>query len=110
MLRLLPGTNIEIRGNSTTVDELNKEPEKSLAEKWADLPTAAKTGVYCGAAAAGVLLIAGAALYFVRQRKKGRLEYALDDAKWNTERNEMNNLQTTWKASEWGNKGYQPVN
>ncbi|KAE8369521.1 concanavalin A-like lectin/glucanase domain-containing protein [Aspergillus caelatus] len=99
-----------VEGNSTTVDELNKEPEKSLAEKWADLPTAAHIGVYCGAAAAGVLLIAGAAIYFIRQRKKGRLEYALDDAKWNTERNDMNNLQTTWKASEWGNKGYQPVN
>jgi hypothetical protein len=92
------------------VEQLNKVPEKSLSEKWADLPTAAKTGVYCGAAAAGVLIIAGGAFYMIQQRKKGRLEYALDDAKWNNERTEINNLQTTWKASEWGNKGYRPVN
>jgi hypothetical protein len=98
-----------IRGNSTTLEEINKPPPKSLADKWNELPSGAKIGVYCGAAAAGAILIALFIFFFIRQRKKGRLENALDDAKWNTERNEMNNFQTNWKQSEWKHGGYQPV-
>ncbi|KKK15791.1 hypothetical protein P175DRAFT_0526505 [Aspergillus ochraceoroseus IBT 24754] len=99
-----------VSGNSSAVTEINKPPPKSLAEKWAELPTGAKVGVSCGAAAAGILLIVGFILFFINQRKKGRLEHALDDAKWTTERTEMNNFQTDWKQSEWNHKGYQPVN
>ncbi|CEL07446.1 hypothetical protein ASPCAL10603 [Aspergillus calidoustus] len=98
-----------ISGNSTTLEEINKPPPKSLADKWNELPSGAKIGVYCGAAAAGAILIALFIFFFIRQRKKGRLENALDDAKWNTERNEMNNFQTNWKQSEWKHGGYQPV-
>ncbi|RAH43733.1 glycoside hydrolase family 16 protein [Aspergillus brunneoviolaceus CBS 621.78] len=99
-----------VTGNSTAAVELNKEPEKTLAQKWAELPTGAKIGVYAGSAAVGAMLLAAFILFFVRQRKKGRLEHALDDAKWNTERTEMDSFQQNWKQTEWRSKsGYKPV-
>ncbi|KAL4765478.1 glycoside hydrolase family 16 protein [Aspergillus foveolatus] len=98
-----------IKGNSTAAEEISKPPPKSLSEKWDDLPSGAKAGVYVGAAAAGAILLALFIIFFIRQRKKGRLEHALDDAKFNNERNEMNNYQSSWKQSEWRNGGYQPV-
>lgn len=98
-----------IRGNSTTVTELNKPPPKSLSEKWDELPTGAKAGVGIGAGAAGAIGIAGLILYCIKQRRKGRLENALDDSNWNQNRAEMSNFQTDWKQSELRNKGYQPV-
>ncbi|KAL4810095.1 concanavalin A-like lectin/glucanase domain-containing protein [Aspergillus unguis] len=98
-----------IKGNSTAQKEINKAPEKSLSEKWDDLPSGAKAGVYVGAAAAGSILLALFIFFYIRQRKKGRLEHALADDKFNSERNEMNNFQNNWKQSEWKNGGYQPV-
>ncbi|KAL4962409.1 glycoside hydrolase family 16 protein [Aspergillus stella-maris] len=98
-----------IKGNSTAAEEITKPPPKSLSEKWDDLPSGAKAGVYVGAAAAGAILLALFIFFFIRQRKKGRLEHALDDNKFNNERNEMNSFQNNWKQSEWKNGGYQPV-
>ncbi|KAL3482407.1 concanavalin A-like lectin/glucanase domain-containing protein [Aspergillus californicus] len=98
-----------IKGNSTAVEQINKPKAKSLSEKWNDLPSGAKIGVYVGAAAAGAIILALGVFCFIRQRKKGRLEHALDDAKWNTERNEMGDFQSNWKQSEWKNGGYRPV-
>ncbi|KAH8426869.1 glycoside hydrolase family 16 protein [Aspergillus melleus] len=99
-----------VDGNSTTVEELNKPPPKSTAEKWAELPMAARVGIYCGAAAAGIILIVAFVFFFIKQRKRGRLEHALDDAKWNNNRTEMTNFQSDWKTTEFRNKGgYQPV-
>ncbi|KAJ5396767.1 hypothetical protein N7509_004880 [Penicillium cosmopolitanum] len=96
-------------GNSTTLDELNKPPKKSLSEKWDDLGTGAHVGVYVGASAAGVLLIAGFMLWCLRQRRKGRLEYALDDARYTNERTDAQNFQNDWKQTEWRNSGYRQV-
>ncbi|KAL2835020.1 concanavalin A-like lectin/glucanase domain-containing protein [Aspergillus cavernicola] len=98
-----------ITGNSTAVEEINKAPPKSLADKWNDLPSGAKIGVYAGSAAAGAILLALLAFFVIRQRKKGRLEHALDDAKWANERTEMNDFQSNWKQSEWKHGGYRPV-
>jgi hypothetical protein len=97
------------RGNSTALEEINKPPPKSLSDKWNDLPTGAKAGVYIGAAAAGSILLALFIFFFIRQRRKGRLEHALGENKFNNERNEMNNFQNNWKQSEWRHGGYQPV-
>lgn len=94
-----------VEGNSTTYEVINKEPEKTLAEKWAEVPTGGKIGVYVGSAAAGAMLIAGFIFFCLRQRRKGRLEHALDDTKWNSERTEMNNFQTDWKQSDWSTRG-----
>lgn len=98
-----------IRGNSTAVEEINKPPPKSLNDKWNDLPSGAKAGVYIGAAAGGSVLLALFIFFFIRQRRKGRLEHALGENKFNNERNEMNNFQDNWKQSEWKHGGYQPV-
>ncbi|PKY08286.1 concanavalin A-like lectin/glucanase [Aspergillus campestris IBT 28561] len=102
-----------IKGNSTAVEEINKPPPKSLSEKWDDLPTGAHAGVFVGAATVGAMLIAGFIFFIIRQRRKGRLEQALDDTNWNnerTERTEMSNAQSDWRQSEWRHKGYSQVN
>ncbi|EAU38310.1 conserved hypothetical protein [Aspergillus terreus NIH2624] len=98
-----------VEGNSTAVEELNKAPAKSLAEKWAEVPTGGKIGVYVGAAVVGAMLIAGFIFFCLKQRRKGRLEHALDDSKWTAERTEMNNFQSDWKQSDWSHRGYKQV-
>jgi hypothetical protein len=97
-------------GNSTVLDELNKAPAKTLAEKWADLGNGAHIGIYAGVAGAGVLAIVALALVCWRQRRKGRLEHALDDSRYATERSEMQDYQNNWKQTEWKNGGYSKVN
>lgn len=92
------------------MEEINKPPPKTLSEKWDDLPSGAHAGVFIGAAAVGAMLIAGFIFFVIRQRRKGRLEHALDDSNWNNERNEMSNVQSDWRQSEWRHKGYAPVN
>lgn len=84
-------------------------PPQSLAEKWAALPEAAHIGIYCGAAAAGILILVALGFVCLRQRRKGRLEHALDDARYNNERNEMENYQSDWKQTEWKSNGYYQV-
>ncbi|KAF9892974.1 hypothetical protein FE257_000566 [Aspergillus nanangensis] len=99
-----------VDGNSTAVEEINKPPEKSLSEKWDEIPNGGKIGVYVGAAAVGAMLIALFIFFCIRKRRQGRLEHALGDAQYNTERTEMNNFQSDWKQSEWNHKGgYQQV-
>lgn len=88
---------------------LNNPPE-SLSQKWNDLGTGAHVGVYIGAAAAGALIFVGLGLWCLRQRRKGRLEHALDDARYTNERTEMENYQNDWKQTEWKHNGYHQVN
>ncbi|CAL5866268.1 uncharacterized protein PFLUO_LOCUS475 [Penicillium psychrofluorescens] len=102
-----------IGGNSTAEDRIAHPPE-SLSEKWDDLPEGAHIGVYCGAAAAGALVVVAVGLYCLKQRRRGRLEHALDDARYNTERNEMETYQNDWKQTEWSStsirhNGYQAM-
>lgn len=69
--------------------------------------------MFIGAAAVGAMLIAGFIFFFIRQRRKGRLEQALDDTNWNNERperTEMSNAQSDWRQSEWRHNGYSQVN
>jgi hypothetical protein len=70
--------------------------------------------VYCGAAGAGVLGIAAFLIFCLRQRRKGRLENALDNNQYAENRTEMQNSQNDWKQSEWKgsefrNGGYRQV-
>ncbi|KAJ5336264.1 hypothetical protein MYU51_009587 [Penicillium brevicompactum] len=97
-------------GNSTTLTELNKPPPKTAADKWNDLGEGAHIGIYCGAAAGGVLAIAAFLIFCLRQRRKGRLEHALDNNQYAENRTEMQNFQNDWKASEFKNGGYKQVN
>ncbi|KAJ5118793.1 Concanavalin A-like lectin/glucanase subgroup [Penicillium atrosanguineum] len=95
-------------GNSTALNDINNPP-KSLAEKWDDLGTGAHAGVYVGAAAAGTLVLVALGLYCVRKRRQGRLEQALGNDQYDNDRNEMQNYQNDWKASEWRTSGYHQV-
>ncbi|KAJ5115064.1 hypothetical protein NUU61_000823 [Penicillium alfredii] len=102
--------SIDVKGgNSTALTEINKPPPKSMSEKWEELGEGAHIGIYCGAAAGGILGIAAFVIFFLRQRRKGRLEYALDDARHATERADAENYQNDWKQTEWKNRGYQQV-
>lgn len=80
-----------------------------MADKWNALGTGAHIGVYCGAAAAGALIFVALGLFCLRQRRKGRLEHALDDTRYTNERTEMENYQNDWKQTEWKHNGYHQV-
>ncbi|KAI8952164.1 concanavalin A-like lectin/glucanase domain-containing protein [Xylaria longipes] len=64
-------------GNSTVAETINKPPEKSLSQKWADLPESARIGVYAAAGAVGGLLFIALAVYYFKQRRRGQREAAL---------------------------------
>ncbi|KAL4931013.1 glycoside hydrolase family 16 protein [Aspergillus undulatus] len=99
-----------ISGNSTAKTEINKEPPKSLADKWDDLGNGAHIGVYCGAAVAGALLVAGFVWWCLRKRRQGRLERALAEAPDNTTKDmEMENLKKQWRQSDWNVGRYEPL-
>ncbi|KAI1366662.1 concanavalin A-like lectin/glucanase domain-containing protein [Xylaria arbuscula] len=76
-------------GNSTAAESINKEPEKSLSEKWAALPEAARIGVYAAAGAVGGILFIALAVYYIKQRRRGQKEAALAAKMQEEERLEM---------------------
>lgn len=103
-------TDRRCSGNSTAKTEINKKPTKTLAQKWDDLGKAAHIGVYCGAAAAGVLIVAAFAMWCVRQRRKGRLERGLAEGPPTTSKPiEMEDYKKRWRQSDWAHRGYQAV-
>ncbi|OAA34043.1 Concanavalin A-like lectin/glucanase, subgroup [Metarhizium rileyi] len=63
-----------VSGNSTALDALNKQPDKSVGDKFNDLPAGAKTGIYAGGAAVGALAIGTLLWYYLRQRRIGAAE------------------------------------
>ena len=87
--------------------ELNKPPPLTLSEKWNNLSSGARIGIIAGAAGAGAIALGAFMIFVLKQRKKGRLEHALADAQWNSERAEMNNHQSGWRHSGYG--GYRQV-
>lgn len=60
--------------NSTVKEALLSEPEKSIGEKFNDLPDGAKYGIYAGGAFVAVALLAALIIYFLRQRRRGQRE------------------------------------
>ncbi|KAI2610500.1 glycoside hydrolase family 16 protein [Hypoxylon sp. NC1633] len=76
-------------GNSTAVENINKEPEKSLSEKWNDLPSGTKSGVYAGAGGVGALLFITLIVYYIKQRRRGKQEAALASQRQEQERVEL---------------------
>ncbi|KAJ5634261.1 hypothetical protein N7528_002103 [Penicillium herquei] len=93
-----------ISGNSTASEEINKAPAKTLAEKWADLGEGAHIGIYCGAAAAGGILVAAFSWWCIRQRRQGRLQRALDDASNGQELKNLEQYQAQWGQANWGTR------
>ncbi|KAI0162052.1 concanavalin A-like lectin/glucanase domain-containing protein [Xylariaceae sp. FL1272] len=76
-------------GNSTTAESINKEPDKSLSEKWAELPATTKTGIYAAAGAVGGLLFILLAFYYFKQRRRGATEAAAAAKAYEQERHEL---------------------
>lgn len=90
-----------VPGVSRAQQILDKKPSPSLLQKFNALPAAVRIGIYCGAAGLVLLLICIFLFFCVSQRKKGRLEHALEEAKFNSQRTEMLNYQKDWKESSW---------
>ncbi|KAL2269324.1 hypothetical protein VTJ83DRAFT_1508 [Remersonia thermophila] len=76
-------------GNSTVFEILNAPPEKTLAEKWNELPEAAKIAVYAGASGFVGLLVFSALFYCIRQRRRGAREAKAAEARAEAERLEL---------------------
>lgn len=76
-------------GNSTAYENLNRVPEKTTAEKWNELPSTTKTGVYAAAGGVVGLGLLVALWFCFKKRKQGRQEAALAMAKDEQERVEL---------------------
>ncbi|KAE8146649.1 concanavalin A-like lectin/glucanase domain-containing protein [Aspergillus avenaceus] len=95
-----------VSGNSTAQKEINKAPEKSMSEKWDDLGTGAHAGIGIAIAVVVVGAVAGFVWWCVSQRRKGRLEHALEADQPVTEPTAMNGLKKEWRQSDWARGGY----
>ncbi|KAG5977115.1 hypothetical protein E4U55_007066 [Claviceps digitariae] len=80
-------------GNSTALDALNKQPETSIGEKWAALPSATKTAVYGAGAAVGALAFGALIWYYLRQRRIGAAEAKAAQERELIERRENEDFQ-----------------
>ncbi|KAI0884021.1 glycoside hydrolase family 16 protein [Annulohypoxylon maeteangense] len=76
-------------GNSTAVENINREPEKSLSEKWNDLPSSTKNGVYAAAGGVGAIAFIALVVFGLRQRRRGKQEAALAAQRQEQERVEL---------------------
>ncbi|KAH7376997.1 concanavalin A-like lectin/glucanase domain-containing protein [Plectosphaerella cucumerina] len=77
---------VEEGKNSTIMEALYAEPEKSLGEKFNELPDGAKWAIYAGGAFVGAALIAALILYIIRQRRRGHEEAHAAEKKAEIER------------------------
>ncbi|KAK2592668.1 hypothetical protein QQS21_009635 [Conoideocrella luteorostrata] len=82
-------------GNSTALEDLNRKPEKSMSEKWNDLPSGAKAGVYAGGAAVAALALGSLLWYYIRQRRIGAAEALAAQERELDERRENEQFQKT---------------
>ncbi|KAJ2903264.1 glycoside hydrolase family 16 protein [Zalerion maritima] len=84
-----------VQGNSTVKEVIEAEPEKSLAEKWAELPDGTKTGIYAGASGFVACVAAAGLFYCFRQRRRGAKEAAEVEKRAEAERLEMAGFHAT---------------
>lgn len=82
-----------VEGNSTAVESLNTTPPKSTAEKWAEMPTGAKAGIYAGGGVVGAALVGTLIWYYIRQRRIGAAEAKKAEEDAAREREEISQLQ-----------------
>ncbi|CAI4211248.1 unnamed protein product [Parascedosporium putredinis] len=82
-----------VDGNSTVRELLFKEPEKTVAEKWEELPQTAKTAVYASGAGVGAVVFAFGLWFCIKQRRRGAAEAAAAEAAAAQERLEMQNFK-----------------
>ncbi|KAK6208109.1 hypothetical protein LQW54_007156 [Pestalotiopsis sp. IQ-011] len=92
-------TSIKINNpdsNSTAVENLNASDDddsSSLSEKWNNLSSGAKAGVYAGAAGVVGLAVAALLVYYCKQRRRGQQEAALYAQNAERERMELEQFQ-----------------
>jgi len=81
-----------VEGNSTAYDAIHNppQPEKSLNEKFNDLPQAGKIAIYAGGAAVAGLIIGAGIFYCIKQRRRGAAEARMALQRSEAERMEMN--------------------
>lgn len=75
--------------NSTAAEAVHAEPEKSVSEKFNELPTGAKSAVFACSAAAAVGLVVAGGFYCFRQRKRGQQEAQMAVARAEEDRVEL---------------------
>ncbi|KAG6005639.1 hypothetical protein E4U54_000302 [Claviceps lovelessii] len=80
-------------GNSTAVDALNRQPERSLGDKWAALSSGVKTAVYGAGAAVAGLAFGALIWYYLRQRRIGAAEAKAAQERELVERRENEDYQ-----------------
>ncbi|KAK4186344.1 family 16 putative glycoside hydrolase [Podospora australis] len=78
-----------VEGNSTVNEIINAPPEKTMNDKWNELPNTAKIAIYASGAAVGAALLAAALIYCIKQRRRGVREAAAAEARAEAERLEM---------------------
>jgi hypothetical protein len=85
-------TNLR-RGNSTAIEIIHQKPEKTLNEKFNDLPQAAKIAIYAGGAAVAAAILAGVIFYCIKQRRRGAQEARTALQHSEAERMELNKVK-----------------
>ncbi|KAK3331454.1 glycoside hydrolase family 16 protein [Apodospora peruviana] len=106
-------------GNSTVKEVVNAVPEKSVSEKFNELPSTSKIAIYASAAGVGGVLIIFALFYCIRQRRRGSREAKIAEAKFQAERLELDRFKkagidpdsfadaaTEYNAKEMRNEGF----
>lgn len=78
-----------VEGNSTVNQIINAVPEKTMNEKWNELPQTAKIAVYASGAAVGAAILAVALIYCIKQRRRGTREAQAAEARAEADRLEM---------------------
>lgn len=76
-------------GNSTAFETLNTPPEKTMADKWNELPSGAKTGIYAAAGGVGAIGLVAFLWFCMKKRSQGQKEAAAAAAKDEEERMEL---------------------
>lgn len=80
-------------GESKAVEVITAPPEKSMADKWNELPSTAKTAIYASAAGLGTVIVAFAIFYCIRQRRHGSRQAKIAEAKYQEERLELDRFK-----------------
>lgn len=85
--------NDSVGTNSTAAKAVHAVPEKSVSEKFAELPSGAKIAIYACSAAVAAGLVGYSAFFCYRQRKQGQQEAAMAAQLADEERSEMERYQ-----------------
>ncbi|KAJ4298337.1 hypothetical protein N0V88_003363 [Collariella sp. IMI 366227] len=78
-----------VAGNSTIKEVVNAPPEKTISEKWRDLPTGSKIAIFASIGGFFALMFLTGIFYCIRQRRRGAREAKVAETKAQAERLEL---------------------